>query len=85
MARRADPTNGLCLNALFDRAFDRGLITLDENLRVVVSPRLQEISRQSPLGCSVAEAHGRPLTLPGRFQPDMAAVEFHRSEVFIGM
>ncbi len=28
--RRADPTNGLCLNALHDKAFDRHLITFDE-------------------------------------------------------
>lgn len=46
--RRADPTNGLCLNALFDRAFDRGLITFDESLRVVVSPQLQTTARNSP-------------------------------------
>jgi len=31
--RRADPRNGIALNALYDRAFDRGLMTLDEELR----------------------------------------------------
>ena len=25
-----DPCNGIALNALYDRAFDRGLITFDE-------------------------------------------------------
>lgn len=29
-ARRADPRNGIALNALYDRAFDRGLITFDD-------------------------------------------------------
>ncbi len=35
--RRADPRNGLCLSALFDRAFDRGLMTIDAQHRVIVS------------------------------------------------
>ena len=39
--RRADPRNGIALNALYDRAFDRGLITFDEGLRLVVSGRLK--------------------------------------------
>jgi len=36
------PRNGLCLNALHDRAFDKGLITVDDSFRVVVA---QEIAR----------------------------------------
>ena len=35
-----NPTNGLCLSALHDRAFDRGLITFDPDLRLVLSPHL---------------------------------------------
>lgn len=31
-----NPQNGLCLNALHDKAFDCGLITLDESYRVVL-------------------------------------------------
>ena len=40
--RRADPTNGIALNALYDKAFDKGLITFDEDLRVTLSGRLKE-------------------------------------------
>lgn len=82
VARRADPTNGVCLNVLFDRAFDRGLITFDEKLRVVVSIRLQSLARESPLSCSILEANGRPLALPLRFTPDRDALDYHRLHVF---
>jgi putative restriction endonuclease len=82
--RRADPTNGICLNALFDRAFDRGLITFDADLRVVVSPHLQDIARNAPLACSLLEAHGRPLSLPARFTPDRDAVAWHCTHIFAG-
>lgn len=33
---RTDATNGICLNSLHDRAFDKGLITIDEDLRVIM-------------------------------------------------
>jgi predicted restriction endonuclease len=82
--RRADPTNGICLNALFDRAFDRGLITVDENYCVVVSRRLQKAADAADLACSIREAHGRRMRLPRRLAPDVAALAHHRNTVFTG-
>jgi hypothetical protein len=38
--RRGDPRNGIALNALHDRAFDRGLIAFEESWRLVISQRL---------------------------------------------
>lgn len=38
-SERLMSSNGIPLNALHDRAFDRGLITLDDRYRVVVSSR----------------------------------------------
>ena len=34
---RTNPKNGLCLNALHDKAFDRGLTTLNCNYEMIVS------------------------------------------------
>ncbi|MEX0776790.1 MAG: HNH endonuclease signature motif containing protein [Phycisphaeraceae bacterium] len=95
-ARRADPRNGLCLNALHDRAFDRGLITFDQEYRVVLSPHLRdqldgEVSRGLPPRSSVAahnlehalrSVEGRRLQAPERFAPDPAALDYHRLCVF---
>lgn len=39
---RLDPSNGLLLSATYDAAFDRNLITLDEDFRVVVSKQIQD-------------------------------------------
>jgi putative restriction endonuclease len=82
--RRADPRNGLCLNALFDRAFDRGLITVDADLRVVVSRRLKEGTRSAELACSLGEVEGRRLMVPSRFPPATDALEHHRDRIFEG-
>jgi putative restriction endonuclease len=80
--RRADPCNGLCLNALFDRAFDRGLITIDPELCVVVSRRLKENTQSAELMCSLGEVEGRPLISPLRFPPAVEALKYHRDTIF---
>jgi hypothetical protein len=81
--RRADPRNGICLNALFDRAFDRALLTLDKELRVVVARRLLDAVASADLGCSISEAHGRALRMPSRLTPDPSALAYHRDVRFV--
>jgi putative restriction endonuclease len=84
-SRRADPTNGLALCALHDRAFDRGLITVNDDLRIVVSPRAQpeDSSALPPLHrVGLVDVAGQSLYLPRRFHPDPAALSHHRLSVF---
>ena len=83
VARRADPTNGICLSALFDRAFDRGLVTLDESFEIVVSKRLLKDAMTADLSNSITEAHGQRIHLPCRFIPDDAALLHHRLVTFV--
>jgi predicted restriction endonuclease len=80
--RQADPRNGLALHALYDRAFDRGYLTFDENLRVILSPLLK-IENPPPLHvATLLSLEGQPLTLPDRFPPDREALAWHREVVF---
>jgi putative restriction endonuclease len=80
--RRADPTNGLALNVLFDRAFDRGLITFDEKCRTVLSGRLRR-DDATPFQKEVfLRFEGQPLRSPTRFAPDPAAMRYHREHIF---
>lgn len=72
--RRLDPSNGLCLNALHDRAFDRGLIVVEDDLRVRVSPRMAPEARR---WFERAE-HGR-LRAPERFLPSPERLAAHRA------
>lgn len=80
--RRLDPRNGIALSALHDRAFDRGLITFDDQLRVAISPKLRvkkptDLHRQALLSIE-----GQPLRLPTRYAPDPAALDYHRQHIF---
>lgn len=70
---RLDAANGLCLNALHDRAFDAGLIAIRDDLSVVVSPHLAVGARryfEDP-------AYGR-LRLPSKVAPAPAHLAAHR-------
>lgn len=70
---RTDPRNGLCLNALHDRAFDRGLITLDNDYRVMVARKIKKHSY--PIFNSF---EGHQIELPDRFLPSRDFVKSHR-------
>lgn len=79
---RLDPRNGLCLNALHDAAFDRGLITLSSRFELRISRRLREEIPESTY-CEVFGRHeGVPIRLPERFQPTEEMLEYHRSTIF---
>lgn len=81
-ANRLNPSNGLCLSAIHDKAFDKGLITLTDDLRVVVSEELR--GRNDPfLSELILPLSGRVIDMPQRFAPSVKFIARHRSEVFV--
>lgn len=77
-ANRLNPRNGLCLNALHDRAFDRGLLWVDKDFVVRISPKLRG-GRMGEFGDAqwFWEFDGRSLRLPKTFTPDPALLRRH--------
>src|SRR5262249_28852412 len=45
--QRLDVHNGLLLSALWDAAFDKGLVSFAESGVVLISPRLSELARKA--------------------------------------
>lgn len=80
--RRADPSNGLALCALHDRAFDQGLIGFDTTLCLLVSPRLKTKDAVPLHRAAFLELEGKSMSLPIRFQPDRAALGHHRMTIY---
>jgi hypothetical protein len=80
---RTDPTNGLCLSSTFDRLFDAGLITINDNFDVCVATSLLHTKIQSTqeLICSY---NGRRIIRPRRFVPSAERLQWHRVNVFRG-
>ncbi len=78
---RTNPRNGLCLNALHDRAFDRGLISVDGDFRILVSPAVRKGKSDSENGL-LLRYEGSQLELPHHFQPDPSFLAYHRDNIF---
>lgn len=79
--RRADPTNGVCLSATFDRLFESGLVTIKDDLTLCVSKRLRDLADR-PVAEQVAARHGQRILPPDRFFPDPACLRWHREHAF---
>ena len=82
-ANRTNPKNGLLLSALHDRAFDRGLITLDGDLRVVVAES-RTLRDDAYFAESIGQFAGRRIRLPEKFAPGAEFLAYHRERVFMG-
>jgi putative restriction endonuclease len=68
-SNRLNPMNGLCLNALHDKAFDCGMITVDsDNYTIRVTSRLKGITNAS-IDYNFAAIDGMPIQLPKKFLP----------------
>jgi len=81
-SRRADPTNGIALNALYDRAFDRGLFTFDDSMSVLLSSQLRKCQATVFDTKAFEKLEGQKLLLPSRFAPDPEAIAYHRENIF---
>jgi predicted restriction endonuclease len=82
--QRLNPCNGLCLAQTQDAAFDKGLITLDEDYRLVISPYLQEFLPNDALMRNFLDYEGKQIVMPEKFPPDVGFMQMHREEVFQG-
>jgi predicted restriction endonuclease len=80
-ANRLNPSNGLCLSAIHDKAFDKGLIALSDDFRVLISTELKR-SESSFVQTVILPLDGRSIELPERFLPDSNFVARHRMEEF---
>lgn len=79
--RRLDPKNGLCLSSLHDKAFDQGLLTLNEHLEVMLSKRLLEVKGEYARE-SFDAFQGQQIILPNKLYPCQEALAYHRCNIF---
>ena len=79
---RLNPKNGLAFNALHDKAFDNGLITITEDFKVRVSPQLLKKPSKSVEQFFV-RYHNKKILIPRKFIPDVEFLRHHNKESFL--
>ena len=83
VAERLNVRNGLCLSRLHDAAFDLGLISFDDNFRLLLSPRLKVELPQRSVAENFGAYEGETLRLPGDSAlPELAFLAQHRTSIF---
>lgn len=82
-SNRLNPSNGLCLSAIHDKAFDRGLISLTDDMKVLLSSDIK--AQQSDFHHAVfSSVEGKRIAMPEKFMPDILFIRYHRESVFLG-
>jgi putative restriction endonuclease len=77
---RMNPRNGLCLNALHDKAFDAGLISISTEYTVLISNVVKKSSIMNHRCFLPYE--GKKIDLPQKFLPSKEFLEYHNKFVF---
>ena len=75
---RMNPENGLCLSATYDAAFDRHLISFDDDYRMILAPSLHEYYTNRAFQEQFKKLEGAKITMPLRFPPSKALLAKHR-------
>lgn len=78
---RLNPTNGLCLSSVHDQAFDKGIITISEDWKLIISPKYKD-TPQAFFQSAFMDFEGKQITLPKRFTPNQEFLALHRDTIF---
>ena len=81
---RLNPENGLCLSALYDQAFDKGLIGINTRFEVILSKDLKMKKIDSYYGAFFGSYAGEKIRIPEKYYPRREFLEYHLDMVFRG-
>ncbi len=75
---RLNPRNGILLNALWDKAFDKGLISFSPDYKVILSPSLKGEAR-----AYFSQYEKLKILFSEKFPPQREFLEYHHQNIFI--
>lgn len=79
---RLNPENGLCLSAIHDKAFDKGLIGIDTDFKVLISKELKDYSKQGFFKQYFGQFENEVVSLPYRHIPNKDFLRYHLDNIF---
>lgn len=81
---RLNPENGICLSPLYDRAYDKGYIAINEKFTILLSQDLIKKHHEDYHVKCFAAIAGTKIILPQRYYPKKEFLQFHLDEIFRG-
>lgn len=74
---RLNPENGICLSSIYDKAFEKGFIGIDENYKILISSQLRENTKKEYYQPFFGRFEGKTINLPDRFLPNKEFLREH--------
>jgi len=79
---RLNPENGVCLSALYDKAFDKGLISINEKYEVLFSSELKKKIKEEYYTKYFYQLENKRINLPLRYLPNKQFLQYHLDVIF---
>ena len=74
---RTNPRNGLCMNPLFHRAYDKYLIAITPDCKIIVSEQMLSETMDESFLLYLQSIQGRNIIMPEKFLPDKDLLALH--------
>lgn len=79
---RLNPHNGLCLNSIHDKAFDKGFITVTPDYKIKVSKYFDDFKNDVAIPEFFLKYENQSIILPDKFLPSKEFLDWHYRNLF---
>ena len=79
---RLNPRNGICINSIHDKAFDKGFITITSDYKVKVSTYLDDFKKDEAVIDFFLKHSNKSIVLPDKFLPSKEFLDYHFQTIF---
>lgn len=79
---RLNPHNGLAMNTLHDKAFDAGMMTINDDMTIKFSQKIEPRKDDKFYSEALHRYNGKKIILPSKFFPNSEFLNYHRENIF---
>lgn len=79
---RLNPHNGLCLNTIHDKAFDKGYLTITAAYKIKLSRYFDDFKKDIAVEELFFKYNNQSIMLPDKFLPSKEFLDYHYNNIF---
>lgn len=79
---RLNPHNGLCLNSIHDKAFEKGFLTVTPEYRIKLSKYFDNFKKDDAVKDLFIKYNNQAIILPDKFLPSKEFLDYHHKNIF---
>ena len=80
---RLNPENGICLSALYDKAYDKGIIGINKNYEIILSTKKKKKKETLFFKNYFASIENLKINQPIKYLPRKDFLEYHLDTIFL--